>query len=85
MKLKDEVEMGGSKSTQTRFVGIIMSTIHPYACFSRLAIMCLFINCDSLVLSLTYYPLAIIMAGRGGGVTLLPGYFIPVPILKKQA
>ena len=25
--------MAGSKSTQTRFVGIITSTIHPYACF----------------------------------------------------
>ena len=33
MKLKDEVGMGGPKSTQTRFVGIITSTIHPYACF----------------------------------------------------
>ena len=28
--------MAGSKSTQTRFVVIITSTIHPYACFSRL-------------------------------------------------
>ena len=25
--------MAGPKSTQTRFVGIIISTIHPYACF----------------------------------------------------
>ena len=33
MKLKDEVGMGGPKGTQTRFVGIIMSTIHPYICF----------------------------------------------------
>ena len=32
MKLKDEVGMAGPKSTQTRFVGIITSTIHPYAC-----------------------------------------------------
>ena len=32
-KLKDEVGMVGSKNTQTRFVGIITSTIHPYACF----------------------------------------------------
>ena len=37
MKLKDEVGMAGSKSTQTRFVGIITSTIHPYACFCRLS------------------------------------------------
>ena len=29
-KLKDEVGMAGSKSTRTRFVGIITSTIHPY-------------------------------------------------------
>ena len=38
MKLKDEVGMGGPKSTQTRFVGIIMYTLHPYTCncFSRL-------------------------------------------------
>ena len=28
--------MAGSKSTQTRFVGIITSNIHPYACFSHL-------------------------------------------------
>ena len=33
MKLTDEVGMAGPKSTQTRFVGIITSTIHPYACF----------------------------------------------------
>ena len=26
--------MVGPKNTQTRFVGIITSTIHPYACFS---------------------------------------------------
>ena len=25
--------MVGSKSTQTRFVGMITSTVHPYACF----------------------------------------------------
>ena len=32
MKLKDEVGMTGSKSTQTRFVvEIIMYTIYPYA------------------------------------------------------
>ena len=31
-KIKDEVGMGGPKSTQIRFVGIIESTIHPYAC-----------------------------------------------------
>ena len=36
-KLKDEVGMVGPKNTQTRFVGIITSTIHPYACFSRLS------------------------------------------------
>ena len=36
-KLKDEVGMTGSKSTQTRFVvGIIIYTIHPYAWFSSL-------------------------------------------------
>ena len=29
--------MVGPKNTQTRFVGIITSTIHPYACFSRLS------------------------------------------------
>ena len=29
LKLKDE----GPKSTRTRFVGIITSTIHPYICF----------------------------------------------------
>ena len=34
MYLKDEVGMAGSKITQTRFVGIITFTIHPYACFS---------------------------------------------------
>ena len=33
--LKDEVGMAGTKSTQTRFVGIIISTVHPLACFSR--------------------------------------------------
>ena len=33
IKLKDKVGMEGSKSTQTRSVGIITSTIHPYACF----------------------------------------------------
>jgi hypothetical protein len=33
MKLKDEVGMAGPKSTQIRFVGIIISTIYPYACF----------------------------------------------------
>ena len=37
IKLKDEVGMAGSKSRQTRFVGIITFTIHPYACFSRLS------------------------------------------------
>ena len=74
MKLKDEVGMGGPKSTQTRFVGIIMeSTIHPYTCFSRLIIYSYHVPVDSdlLVLSLTqrnsYFPLAIIMARRGGG------------------
>ena len=30
-RLKDEVGMAGSNSTQTRFVRIITSTIHPYA------------------------------------------------------
>ena len=35
MKLKDEVGMAGSKSTQTRFVGTITSTIHPYTCFLK--------------------------------------------------
>ena len=29
-----EVGMGGPKTTQTRFVEISMSTIHPYACFN---------------------------------------------------
>jgi hypothetical protein len=29
IKLKDEVGMAGPKSTQTRIVGIITSTIHP--------------------------------------------------------
>jgi hypothetical protein len=33
IKLKEEVGMTGPKSTQTRFVEIIISTIHPYACF----------------------------------------------------
>ena len=33
MKLKDEVGMAGPISTKIRFVGIIASTIHPYACF----------------------------------------------------
>ena len=33
IKLKDEVGMAVPKSTQTRFVGIITSTIHLYACF----------------------------------------------------
>ena len=32
-KLKDEVGIAGSKSTQTRFVRIIISIKHPYACF----------------------------------------------------
>ena len=32
-ELKDEAGMAGSKSIQTRFVGINTSTIHPYACF----------------------------------------------------
>jgi hypothetical protein len=32
-KMKDEVGMAGPKSTQTIFVRIITSTIHPYACF----------------------------------------------------
>ena len=31
-KVKDEVGMSGSKSTRTR-LGIITSTIYPYACF----------------------------------------------------
>ena len=35
MKLKGEIGMGGPKRIQIRFVGIIMSTIHRYACFSR--------------------------------------------------
>ena len=33
-ELKDEVEMAGSKSIRTRFIGITTSTIHPYACLS---------------------------------------------------
>ena len=33
--MKDEVGMAGSKSIQTRFVGIITSTMHPYVCFLR--------------------------------------------------
>jgi hypothetical protein len=32
-KIEDEVGMAGPKNTQTRFVGLIMSTIHPYVCF----------------------------------------------------
>ena len=40
MKLKDEVGMAGSKSTQTRFVVIIAFTIHPYASFFRLSYAC---------------------------------------------
>ena len=57
MKLKGEVGMGGPKSIQTRFVGIIMSTIHPNACFFRLCMATIYIympvDDDSLVLSLT--------------------------------
>ena len=34
MKLKDEAGMAGPKSAQARFVGTIMSTVHPYACIS---------------------------------------------------
>ena len=37
MKLKDEVGMAGPRSTQTKFLGIIISNVHPYACFSRLS------------------------------------------------
>ena len=37
IKIMDEV---GPKSTQTRFVGIIMSTIHPCVCFSQLSCTC---------------------------------------------
>ena len=87
MKLKDKVGMGGPKSTQTRFVGIIMSI---YILLRLLfSISChMPVHCDSLVLSLpihnNYYPLAISMAGKGGGITLLPGYFIPAPILKSK-
>ena len=38
MKLKDEVGMAGSKSTQTRYIAIGIITlislhVHPYACF----------------------------------------------------
>ena len=36
-KIMDEV---GPKSTQTRFVGIIMSTIHTCVCFSQLSCTC---------------------------------------------
>ena len=36
-KLKDEVGMAGSKSSQIRFIRIITPTIHPYACFSQLS------------------------------------------------
>ena len=31
-KLKDKAGIAGSKSTQIRFIEIIISTIHPYAC-----------------------------------------------------
>ena len=40
IKLRDEVGMAGSTSTQTRFVGIITSTIWPYMFFSRLSCTC---------------------------------------------
>ena len=42
--MKDEVGMAGPKSTQTRFVGIITFTIHPYACFSRSSCMLLLMS-----------------------------------------
>jgi hypothetical protein len=45
----DEVGMAGSKSTQTRFVEIIPSIIHPYACFSRL-------SCNLLMLTPIVLP-----------------------------
>ena len=38
IKLKDEVGMAGSNSTQSRFVGVITSTIHPYAYFFSVTI-----------------------------------------------
>ena len=61
MKLKGEVGMGGLKSIQTRFVGIIMSTIHPYAKVYKPLPTLVFLDYsyhvpvddDSLVLSLT--------------------------------
>ena len=43
--------MAGSKSTQTRFVGIITFIIHPYACFSRLSCMHALIDVNLFVLS----------------------------------
>ena len=76
MKLKNEVGMGGSKSTQTRFLGIITSTIHPYACFLDYHAP---VDGDSLVLSLTERNLChqVIMtqlAGMGRlTIALLPG------------
>ena len=44
MKLKDEVGMAGPKSTQTRFVGIIMSTIHPYMLASLIIVHLLMVT-----------------------------------------
>ena len=39
MRSKDEVRMAGPKSTQTRFVGIIISTINTSLCLLFLFIM----------------------------------------------
>ena len=43
--MKNEVGMAGSKSTQTRDIA---TTIHPYACFSRLLAMHLYINFNNV-------------------------------------
>ena len=51
MKLKGEVGMGGPKSIQTRFVGIIMSTIIAFLDYSYMYYVP--IDDDLLVLSLT--------------------------------
>ena len=68
--MKGKAGMGGSKSTQTRFVGIIMSTVYiPTVDYSYQVPVD-----DSLVLSLTKrnscYSVAIVMACRGGGLTV---------------
>ena len=93
MKLKDEVGMAGPKSTQTRFVGIITSTIHPYACFSciywcRLPVLLLqfgyiFFESSCQGLYMLVVEIILIWLVGGGGfasqliVAWLHGQFIP--------